>query len=120
MSKELKYNGSVTTTKVTKDEDGNTISKSENVDIKWISSMTKEDILELRPTFYLKNNPMSMVEWFEIHEGPFWCTISSGLRHADGVTKSPYHYEDHGSGENATFECVKNFNEWWNKREIML
>ena len=37
----------------------------------------------------------------------------SGLRHADGETKSPYHYEDCVGGKNAEKIALDKFNIWW-------
>ena len=54
--------------------------------------MTKSQILKLRPEF--KFGGMTMIDWFEITEGSGFFCIRSGLKHADGETKSPYHYED--------------------------
>ena len=73
--------------------------------------MTLNQITKLRPTFTF--GMMEMVDWFEVTSGHGYCTIRSGLRHADGETKSPYHYEDFQGGKNAKKECVKRFNEWW-------
>jgi hypothetical protein len=76
--------------------------------------MTRKQILKLRPEFKLGNNSMTMVDWFEISEGAGFFGIRSGLRHADGVTKSPFYYEDCIGGKNAEKICLKKFNEWWN------
>lgn len=77
--------------------------------------MKKKEIVELRPEFDF--NGMTMIEWFEIHEGLGWCTIKSGLNHADGETKSPYYYLDMQGGINATEKCINNFNNWWELKQ---
>jgi hypothetical protein len=74
--------------------------------------MTKKQILKLRPEF--KFGHMTMVDWFEISEGAGFFSIRSGLRHADGVTKSPYHFECCLGGKNAKKEVMVKFNDWWN------
>lgn len=73
---------------------------------------TIEDILELRPTF--KFGGTIMVEWFNISRGKGYCCITSGLKHTDGETKSPYHYSKCIGGDNALEKSVEGFNEWWN------
>ena len=74
--------------------------------------MTKKQILNLRPWF--KIGGITMIDWFEITEGAGFFSIRSGLRHADGETKSPYYYEDCLGGINAKKEVLRQFNEWWN------
>jgi len=80
--------------------------------------MTRKQILKLKPEF--KFGGMTMYEWFEISEGAGFYSIQSGLRHADGVTKSPYYYEHVLGGKNAEKECLIKFTEWWNslKKEL--
>lgn len=73
--------------------------------------MTRKQILKLRPEF--KFGGITMIDWFEITEGAGFFTIRSGLRHADGETKSPYHYEDYASGKNAEKTILAKFNQWW-------
>ena len=73
--------------------------------------MTKSQILKLRPQF--KFGQMNMVDWFEINEGAGFFSIRSGLRHADGETKSPFYYEKSIGGKNAKKESLKDFNNWW-------
>jgi hypothetical protein len=73
--------------------------------------MTKTQILKLRPEF--KFGGMTMIDWFEITEGAGFFCIRSGLRHADGETKSPYYYEDFIGGKNAKKEVLTKFNNWW-------
>lgn len=81
--------------------------------------LERKEILALRPEFKFGN--MTMIDWFEIHEGAGYCTINSGLKHADGFTKSPYDYIYFEGGENASENVIKHFNNWWeklNKNEI--
>jgi hypothetical protein len=78
--------------------------------------LTIEDIRELRPEFKLGGGPMSMVEWFEVTTGHGFCSIRSGLRHADGETRSPFHYEDFHGGEDAEEVALVKFNKWWDKQ----
>jgi hypothetical protein len=73
--------------------------------------MTFTQIEKLRPTFTF--GQMQMVEWFEVTKGTGFCVIHSGLRHADGETKLPYHNEDFEGGKDASKNCLKRFNEWW-------
>ena len=73
--------------------------------------MSEEEIKTLRPSF--KFGGMIMTDWFEVSEGKGYCIIRSGLKHADGITKSPYHYEYFKGGNNATNEVLNHFNNWW-------
>ena len=77
-----------------------------------VSNMTKKEIESLNPSFKLENG-FTMNDWFEVYEGNGYCTIRSGLRHADGVTKSPYHYEYFRGGKNASEEVYSHFINWW-------
>jgi len=77
-----------------------------------ISCLSKIEILKLRPNFKTGLG-MTMIEWFEISEGGGFFCIKSGLRHADGETKSPYHYEDCLGGKNAEKIALDKFNIWW-------
>ena len=78
-----------------------------------VKTMTKKQILKLIPEFPFGQAGMKMRDWFTITEGKNFCCISSGLRHADCVTKSPYFYEDHVVGKNATKEAIRKFSDWW-------
>ena len=80
--------------------------------------MTKSDILKLKPEFKFGNGGNTMIDWFEITEADKYYRISSGLRHADGVTKSPYYYYDSCYGKNAKKDALIKFNEWWNSLNI--
>lgn len=73
--------------------------------------MTKKQILKLRPEF--KIGQSTMTDWFEITEGAGFFCIRSGLRHADGVTKSPYYFESCVGGKNAKKLALEKFNNWW-------
>lgn len=75
--------------------------------------MKKKEILELRPEFKL-NGGMTMVDWFEITESGSFFSINSGLKHADGVTKSPYHYSSWSHGIHDKKKVLRHFTEWWN------
>jgi hypothetical protein len=91
--------------------------KTENSEYEWWngkypkSVMTKKEVLSCNPEFKFGN--MTMVDWFEITEGGSFCTIRSGLSHADGETKSPYHYEDIVIGDNALEKALDKFTIWW-------
>lgn len=74
--------------------------------------MTKTQILKLRPGFMCGN--MEIIDWFEIQEGSDSFSIKSALRHADGETKSPYHYDDCVVGKNAKKIALQRFSDWWN------
>lgn len=76
-----------------------------------INMLTKSKIIKLNPTF--KFNGFTTVDWFEISEGAGFFCIRNGLRHADGETKSPYHYEECIGGKNAKKIALENFNKWW-------
>jgi len=78
--------------------------------------MTKKQILKLRPVFIF--GKMTMIDWFEITEGAGFFSIKSGLRHADGETKSPYHYEDCVGGKNAEKIVIEKFNKWWTSLNV--
>ena len=82
--------------------------------------LTEAAILKLRPEF--EYGKMRMVEWFQISKGVGFYTIHSGLKHADGETKSPYHYEDAVGGKNAKKIALEKFNKWWEliKKEYKL
>ena len=79
--------------------------------------MTKKQILKLRPEFKLGMG-MTMIDWFEITEGAGFFCIRSGLRHADGETKSPYHYEYSVGGKNAEKIAMDKFNKWWDSLSV--
>lgn len=73
--------------------------------------MTRDEILQLKPIFEFEG--VDMVDWFCIKEGDNTFSITSGLKHADGETKSPYYYNDYVIGENASEIALNNFNKWW-------
>lgn len=75
-------------------------------------NLSKSKILKLRPEFKIGLG-MTMIEWFEISQGGSFFCIKSGLRHADGETKSPYYYEDCIGGKNAEKIALNKFNLWW-------
>jgi hypothetical protein len=74
--------------------------------------MKSEEILKLRPRFKFGDNIMT--DYFIIESGSSFFCIRSGLRNADGETKSPYHYEDCIGGENSKERALEKFNIWWN------
>lgn len=71
---------------------------------------TLNQISKLRKTF--KFGGVTMVEWFEVSRGTFHVCIQSGLKHADGETKSPYHYEKVFVGKDCIKQAIKDFNEF--------
>ena len=74
--------------------------------------MTKKQLLKLRLEFRFGH--YTMVEWFEITQGPeIHCRINSGLRNADGETKSPYHYDETIIGKNSEKLALQKFNDWF-------
>jgi hypothetical protein len=75
--------------------------------------LTESQILKLRPDF--RFGGITMVDWFMVNKGAGFYGIRSGLRHADGVTKSPYHYEHTLGGENTKKRVLEHFNKWWRK-----
>ena len=79
-----------------------------------MTQLTIEEIRAIRQPFSFGGG-MTMIEWFEVHHGNGHCTIRSGLRHADGETKSPYFYEHSVGGENAKERCLNHFSMWWAK-----
>ena len=75
--------------------------------------MTLAQILKLRPEFKLAEGRVTMRDWFEITQGPSFCSIRSGLRHADGETASPFLYERTIIGKNSLKESIHKFEEWY-------
>lgn len=49
-------------------------------------------------------------DWFEVHLYGKGILIRSGLRHADGETKSPYFYEESTWGKGHKKEAIRKFN----------
>jgi len=78
--------------------------------------LTVSDIRNLRPTF--KYGGITMVDWFDVMEGYTFTHIKSGLNHADGQTKSPYHCSIMTIGENSLEECVEEFNKFWRSNHV--
>lgn len=78
--------------------------------------MTASQILKLKPCFNF--NGITQYEWFVIYSGTTFFSIRSGLVHADGKTKSPYHYNDMQIGKNAKKKALENFNTWYNSKLI--
>jgi len=78
-------------------------------------ALTTEQIENLKPTFSI-NGSMEMVEWFQVSRGLHYTTINSGLRHADGETKSPYQYSATTIGEDADLTARKKFTKWWEQK----
>lgn len=72
---------------------------------------TLSQISKLKPEFKFGN--MTMIDWFIVTQGTGFCCIRSGLRHADGETLSPYHYENCIGGKNAKKEALTKFNQWY-------
>lgn len=73
--------------------------------------MTETEILNLRPKFKLGN--ITVIDWFVISKGASFYCIRSGLRHADGITKSPFYYENCIGGKNAKKRAIESFNTFW-------
>lgn len=80
--------------------------------------MTRKEVLQLHPTFTFGRT--EMVEWFEFSEGEMFFGIKSGLRHADGKTKSPYYYESISFGENAEEIELDKFSNWYTSHILTL
>ena len=77
-----------------------------------MAKITKlSQIEKLKPEF--KFGGITMVEWFETKQIGQFCFIRSGLRHADGETKSPFFYDEWISGEDAEKRSIEQFNIWW-------
>ena len=53
--------------------------------------MALKQILKLRPEFKIGN--MTMRDYFIVTQSDSFCSIRSGLRHADEKIKSPFLYE---------------------------
>ena len=85
---------------------------------KYRELMTKNQILKLRPEFKLFEDGWLLHDWFEISEGAGYFCIKSGLRHADGEIKSPFHYEECIGGKNAKKIALENFSRWWDSLNI--
>jgi len=75
--------------------------------------MTKSQILKLRPEFKLAEGRVTMRDWFEITQGESFCSIRSGLCHADGETASPFHYEELVIGKRSLKQSIEKFSEWY-------
>jgi len=73
--------------------------------------MTVKQILKLRPEFKIGN--MTMRDYFIITQSDSFCSIRSGLCHADGKTKSPFLYERTIIGKNSLKESIHKFEEWY-------
>jgi len=82
----------------------------------WIESqgmLYPPDIKRLRAEFKLGNG-MTMVDWFYLDEDiGFYYGIRSGLKHADGTSKSPFHYDYNECGEDSRENVLAHFNKWW-------
>ncbi len=74
---------------------------------------TLHQITKLKPTF--KFGGITMVEWFNVTNGDIFVCIHSGLNHADGKTKSPFHYEKTFVGKNCKKDALNDFNEFLKK-----
>lgn len=79
---------------------------------------TEEQIEALRPQFSFGGQIMFMVDWFKtdhcvINDKTIYYSIKSGLRHADGVTTSPYFYERTFFKEDAKEKALAHFSAWW-------
>ena len=77
--------------------------------------MKIQQIKNLRPTF--KFGGMTMVEWFDVIDGNGYFSITSGLRHADGITKSPYEYSHFLCGKDSRKKCIEHFTKWWELKQ---
>lgn len=73
--------------------------------------MTVKQILKLRPEFKIGN--MTMRDYFIVTQSDSFCSIRSGLCHADGETKSPFLYERTIIGKNSLKESIHKFEEWY-------
>jgi hypothetical protein len=77
--------------------------------------MTRNQILKLRPRFKPNENSITMIDWFEICYFSDAILIKSGLRHADGETKSLFNYSRYYTGRSCEKRAFKEFEEWWNE-----
>ncbi len=83
-----------------------------------MENITEKQLLKLRPKFKLPNG-MTMIDWFEVTRGDVFYTIRSGLRHADGVTKSPFFYEDTTvDKKNSKKIALQKFITWYNNNTL--
>jgi len=87
--------------------------------MKYKKITTIDEILNLRPRFRLNDGSLPLIEWFTVSTFA-GCYIKSGLRHADGITKSPFHYEHYEMGEDAIEKSIKKFSEWYNEVSYQL
>lgn len=74
-------------------------------------------IEKLRPEFELGGG-MRMVDWFKVEKRHRLVSITSGLRHADGKTLSPFHYDRLHFGAYATRDALREFNAWWLQKQL--
>lgn len=78
-----------------------------------------EEIEQLRPETTLNGQlAFAMIDWFKCsitsHNGQNTsCYVQSGLRHTDGVTRSPYHYEETFIGPSCVEKARIHFSVWW-------
>ncbi len=77
---------------------------------------TLDQIKKIRIPFIFKGIPL--IEWFEVRKGTGFCSIRSGLNHADGETKSPYHYDLTLTGKECDRRSIEMFNEFYLKSQI--
>lgn len=59
---------------------------------------------------YLKE--YNVKDWFEVYLYRNGCLIRSGLRHADGETRSPFYYEKSFWGETYEEDALEDFNKF--------
>lgn len=62
----------------------------------------------------------NVIEWFSVDVTSNICTITSGLRNADGETKTPYYYSEYNydiNNKNAVILSLNNFIDWFNENK---
>lgn len=78
-----------------------------------MKTLTEAQVLKLQPKVYTGKTQFAVYDWFEITRSGSMYSIRSGLRHADGETKSPYHFSVTKLGSGAKILCLEEFTEWW-------
>lgn len=82
-----------------------------------MKSITEKQLLKLRPEFKLANGAR-IIDWFEVTKGETFFCIRSGLRHADGKTKSPFFYEDVVVDKNKSKKiALDKFTKWYDSKK---
>lgn len=78
-----------------------------------MKTLTEAQVLKLNPKVYTGKTQFPVYDWFEATRSGSMYSIRSGLCHADGETKSPYHFSVTKLGRGAKIRCLEEFTKWW-------